>query len=370
MKKFLSISLMAVLLLSSCVEENVIERSDDHAIVFENTFVDKATRSDITTDNIDEFSVYGYKNSWLGILWENERVYKRETTNDATGQSYATPTSDLGSYPQQTGWTYDNLAYWEEGNSYYFHGIAPYEDKNDSQSWTFVPDKPNTNPGPVTGTISVNNSNFDLVYAYHQRDVEEGGLGSYVSEQPDPINFTFQHLFARVRIRIINELSNKYNTIYIMNLKTSQLVTEASAKVPFTNNVEWVLGDEKSSIACLSGNEVRYLYHSDYDGTLANENSFKGEYISEPFYVIPQSLVAVQNLFTFTAIQYYYLMGGKSKMIQANMADDFTFEAGKSYQFTVRLTDRNFFELFHLIQFDDIEVTDWEEDVEGDITYY
>mgnify|MGYP003413950926 CR=1 FL=1 len=77
MKKFLSISLMAVLLLSSCVEENVIERSDDHAIVFENTFVDKATRADITTENIDEFSVYGYKNGFLGTFWDNERVYKR-----------------------------------------------------------------------------------------------------------------------------------------------------------------------------------------------------------------------------------------------------------------------------------------------------
>lgn len=361
MKKFLTISLMAVLLLSSCVEENVIERSDDHAIVFENAFVDKATRADITNENIDEFSVYGYKNNRYGVLWDNERVYKRESTNDATGQSYAVPTNESGAHPLPTGWTYENLAYWEEGNTYYFHGIAPYNGNYDYLAWTFEADQSD----PSKGTISVDDTNFDLVYAYHQRAVEEGSLGMFQYNQPAPISFTFQHLFARVRIRIINELSNKNSRIHVSNLRTEPLITQASARVPFTETVQWTLGEVKGVDIFIEEGEEVIIYHKELG--INDENV--GEYITNEFYVIPQTLKQLDYLFHFRTQQYSCLEPGKTYEHGAMMADDFTFEAGKSYQFTVRLTDRNFFELFHLIQFDDIEVTDWVTGIEGGLWY-
>lgn len=362
MKKFLTISLMAVLLLSSCVEENVIERSDDHAIVFENTFVDKATRADITTENIDEFSVYGYKNNRYGILWSNERVYKRGSSNDAAGQSYAVPTDEGGAYPSPTGWTYDNLAYWEEGNTYYFHGIAPYNGNYVHKPWTFEADQSD----PSKGTISVDDTSFDLVYAYHEREVKEGSLGMYQYNQPAPISFTFQHLFARVRIRIVNELSNKNSRIHVSNLMTYPLITQASARVPFTETVQWTLGEGKGAVGFIEEGEEVIIYHKELG--INDENV--GEYITNEFYVIPQTIKELAYLFHFSAQQYSCLEPGKTNGIGALMADDFTFEAGKSYQFTVRLTDRNFYEVFHLIQFDDITVSDWEDWEESEIWYY
>lgn len=363
MKKFLSISFMAVLLLSSCVEENVIERSDDHAIVFENTFVDKATRSDITTENIDEFSVYGYINSFLGKIWENERVYK-------VGSDDPTTRSELGNYPPATGWTYEHLAYWEEDASYFFHAFAPYLSENEAKIWSFRAEEvypSQSNVAPVAGKLLFENDyKTDLLYAYHERNV--GKLGY---DKPEAIKLTFEHLLAKVRVKVVNELSNSFATIHLRGGLMNSLVSVASINLP--NPESWSYDDDPVNYRFID--KVKYIYHKEYEpsGELGAYEGV-GEYITEPFYVIPQKLKGLESstlpFIHLATTVYQYLVSSNSSEIHAFLQKDLDLEPGMSYQFTITLTDKNFYEPYYLIQFDDISVEEWEDVEEQVVDHY
>lgn len=358
MKKFLTISLMAVLLLSSCVEENVIERSDDHAIVFENTFVDKATRADITNENIDEFSVYGYINYYLGTIWENERVYKVGSDEPATK-------SELGNYPPATDWTYQHLAYWKENSSYFFHAFAPYLSENEAKIWSFRADNVfptgGSNVEPVTGKLFFENDyKTDLVYAYHEREVKELGY-----EKPEAIKLTFEHLLAKVRVKVVNALSNSFATIHFNSGVMADLVSVASTNLP--THETWSYDDDPVEYVFSKRN--KYIYHKEYvpSGELSDYEGV-GEYITEPFYVIPQSLHGLDTssmpFIRLSTSVYQQLVYSQGATINAFLSETLNLESGKSYQFTITLTDKHFYEPYYLIQFDDIEVEEWEEEEE------
>ena len=332
MKKFLSFSLMAVLLLSSCTKENVIERSDDHAIVFENTFVDKTTRSDITTDNISQFSVYGYINNAGGTIWENERVYKSQnTTSDET----TTAT-----------WQYDNLAYWQEGNSYYFHAFAPYQDEN--RSWDFVAEEEN---GAVTGTIVVNEIGDDLIYASNSRVIPEGGIGSNLA----PIKLSFSHLMTRFRFKIVNALSNENTSLSLSNVITKEFPACGEAKVPFTDEVSWTVSDEKTkSFVFATEDEEIVIEHRDaQDGNT-------GYYVTEPIYVFPHSVTDLSGLLNFNLAVYIGSECVYEEAVESKISREFTFEPGYSYLFITTINDNFVYDTNHIISFETPIIEEWD----------
>ena len=330
MKKFLTISLMAVLLLSSCTKENVIERSDDHAIVFENTFVDKATRADITNDNINQFSVYGYINNAGGTIWENERVYKvQNTTSNVT-----------------TKWEYKNLAYWQEGNSYYFHAFAPYQDEN--RSWDFVANDEN---GAVTGTIKVNEIGDDLIYAHNSRAIAEGEIGSNL----DPIKLSFSHLMTRFRFKIVNDLSNENSSLSLSNVRTKEFPAKGEAKVPFNGEVSWTVDDTQTkSFVFASANDEIVIEHRDV------QDGNTGYYVTEPIYVFPHQVRDLNGLFNFNLAVYFGSERVSIGEIASKIDMDFTFKPGYSYLFVTTIDDKFVYNTDHIISFDTPIVEEWD----------
>lgn len=344
MKKFLTISLMAVLLLSSCTKENVIERSDDHAIVFENTFVDKATRADITTDNIDEFSVYGYDAMSVGPFWLNERVYKID---------------------EKSSWTYQNLAYWQEESSYSIHAIAPYYNENEVSTWKFTPEEAGSRI--VNGNIAFTSDyDTDLVYANHYRS-----YGYYITGTPEPIQLTFKHLLSRVRIKIVNAMSNSLSRIHILDPAIGPFICDGNIDVSFDESVEpaWTLGNTSDVKTILKQGHRIYLQlenpHPEYAMDEKNRGEeggvFNGAYISEPVYVIPQTKQRYSTVFSAELGFYHVLACNGYLDLTCMLPEEFTFEPGMSYQFTITITDDTIFNPEYLIKFEDIKVEPWAE---------
>lgn len=328
MKKFLTISLMAVLLLSSCTKENVIERSDDHAIVFENAFVDKATRADITNKNINQFSVYGYINNAGGTIWENERVYKvQNTTSDVT-----------------TTWEYKNLAYWQEGNSYYFHAFAPYQDEN--RSWDFVANDEN---GAVTGTIKVNEIGDDLIYAHNSRAIAEGEIGSKL----DPISLSFSHLMTRFKFKIMNGLSNENSSLRLSNVRTKEFPAKGEAKVPFNGEVSWTVDDTQTkSFVFASGNDEIVIEDN-------NVTDVTGYYVTEPIYVFPHHATNLKDLLSFDLAVYIGSECVSIGEMTCSIDREFTFTPGHSYMFFIVVNDNNVYNTDHIISFETPKIEEW-----------
>lgn len=339
MKRFLSFALIVMGLLSSCQKEDVIEKNKNLAITFDNAFVDNVTRSEIGTENFNEFTVYGYKTYWGGTFWGGERVYL-----DKSGA-----------------WTYDNLAYWEEQSSYYFHAFAPYlQPTLANHWWTFTPDQ-NATGGPVTGKIEVSSVDGDLVYASYERDVEE------LDGTPEPIELTFKHLLSRVRIRIVNELSNKHARVHVNNFQTSPMICEGTATVPFDGEIVWKLGDALSAHAwALKDNEDPdiIIYHKD----LGINTETTGELVTNSFFVMPQTWEKNKYLFSFEMQYYLTQEPGKNVGVVASMNDDFEFKPGMSYQFTVSVKDSDFYDADNLIKFK-VEVEEWSEWADVDHGY-
>ena len=64
MKKFLFLGFVTTAMLASCTNDEMVEMNPQNAIGFE-MFVDKSTRAatDVTTDNLTAFEVYGWRGS-------------------------------------------------------------------------------------------------------------------------------------------------------------------------------------------------------------------------------------------------------------------------------------------------------------------
>lgn len=96
MKKSLWILGAAVIALTGCTNNEVVDIPQSRAINFSNAFVNKTTRADVTNADFKQFWVYGdYQN---GSLWVD--VFNNVKVSGASVGSGAV-------------WTPDETAYWQ-----------------------------------------------------------------------------------------------------------------------------------------------------------------------------------------------------------------------------------------------------------------
>ena len=96
MKKSLWIFGVAVIALTGCTNNEVVDIPQSRAINFSNTFVNNATRADVTNANFTQFWVYGgYQNgaSWVDVF-NNVKVSGASVGSSAV-------------------WTPEETAYWQ-----------------------------------------------------------------------------------------------------------------------------------------------------------------------------------------------------------------------------------------------------------------
>lgn len=206
MKK-LFISMLAVAAVVACSKEETIIEQAPEAIAFD-TFVENATRADITKDNLIEFSVYASieNTSGANLILTDEKVYKN---NNA--------------------WTYGNVQYWVPQAMYNFAAFAPYANRN----WTYTPTTANGRTTANNGTLAFNNqtaeANEDLIFASTMRDLTNTAK---LESQPDSVAFIFGHQLSKIAFKFNNAFQTENNIkLRVYNVNVAGLVAEATAPV-------------------------------------------------------------------------------------------------------------------------------------------
>ena len=184
MKKIL-VSVLAIAGLVACNNENVISEANNSQAITFGAFVENATRANdpsTTTNNIDEFSVWGYMNTDAGIVFNDELVSR-------SGSS----------------WVYTNLQYWLPGNHYYFAAFAG--DRNDVAG---LPENAAMGAEGL-GTITFHNveGTNDILYA--QTDI-------FADATATSINLQFAHLLSKVKFTFANGFANENTTVVVKDI--------------------------------------------------------------------------------------------------------------------------------------------------------
>jgi hypothetical protein len=201
MKRKLLIGFATIgLLLTACSQDEVV--SAVGAISFDGAHVDKHTRATantITTDNIKEIYVYGYRsnvtNSAAGAIFNNEKVSKGSDGN----------------------WTYANTQYWVKDQDYAFTAITP---SSTDAKWTYTPSDAKIDG---KGTLTFNNETVDGEYDLCS-DVQK--VTPNTANYSTPVPFTLKHRLARVIFRFKNSYENNTDKIEVSKLVLKDVLKE------------------------------------------------------------------------------------------------------------------------------------------------
>jgi hypothetical protein len=213
MKKLLLLLAVVIAVLTSCNDDQLIDidANSDNQILFSTTGM--STRAtNIDNDNIGSadgangFSVYGY-------------------TQDAT-DTYCI--FDDEHIKDKGGWCYDNTQYWQSGNTYHFHAIAPYCSSTDERNWSFQVNSTDKSKGAIhfvniktDGTAS---GEQDLVYSYQTATGKSTGNSK--------VDFTFQHLLSRVKFRFAGVSGNEnYGDIRVKDITITDAYSEGDIEI-------------------------------------------------------------------------------------------------------------------------------------------
>ena len=223
-KAFVAILSLAALV--SCSQDSVVKTSDSTAISFDNMFVENKTRAaadpSTTTANIDEFAVWGFRDTAGELVFSNERVYKNE----------------------DGAWTYDHLQYWMEGKDYFFGAVSPVNHKD-----VDVDTKDMSKDG--LGIISFKNEEGDVDLIYAEKVV-------YASEinpsAPEKVSLQFAHLLSRVKFSFKYNFPNELTTVAVKNIKINNSPAEGSINVTEARaNWSWNIPQNGSTLKVAFG---------------------------------------------------------------------------------------------------------------------
>jgi hypothetical protein len=227
MKKIF-VAVLAVAAMVACSTEQTIVAPQGEAIGFD-TFVENATRADITTDNLAEFGVYASieKGNSAGMILTNEKVYK-----NANGA-----------------WTYGNTQYWVPQANYEFTAFAPYTGGH----WAYAPDTTADN-GDVTFNNKAAAADQDFIFAAADMNLTNVEA---LTKSPGVVNFTFAHQLSKVAFKFNNDFDAVNNiTLRVYNVNVAGLVSEATTVVDEGATGVWTKTATSDTFARTFGTQV------------------------------------------------------------------------------------------------------------------
>ena len=320
MKK-LFVGVLAIASMVACMNEETVRVQDPAAIGFEANWVENATRADVavdpstTTESLTGFKVWGFMDSVDGKVFEGEEV-----------------TGSKGNF------TYNNIAYWLPGHTYYFAALAPI-----GGNWTLDTKAANNYGAGIVNFINADGTE-DLLYA---ANVEEApALG-----QSKTVNFTFSHLLSKVKFTFTNGFTNENMYIDVKNVRIVNAPKAGSINLAVENwwdNDDWTLTNDTVELA--------------FGDACAKTAMGKTQVAANERLTIPASS-AYEYEVKFEVALY---MGGVEayKGTKTSKVSGVALEMGKAYNFTATLNASNFTEegdeLMPIV-FDVVEVKDWVE---------
>lgn len=190
MKKLFVIALAAIGM-AACTQEELVSIKGGDAIVFDDAFLDNATRAaadpSITTANIDGFNVWAFMDDVNGTVFEAEEVTK---SGDA--------------------WTYAHTQYWAPSHNYYFAALAPI-----NGNWTLNTANASTLGAGIVNFINADGGE-DLIYAK-----QFVSTPADINAQPAAVKLQFQHLLSKVKFTFQNGFTNDNAKVVVKDIKMS-----------------------------------------------------------------------------------------------------------------------------------------------------
>ena len=213
MKK-LFVCALAVGMFTACSQEETLSTQAPMQISFDGAFVSNATRAaedpSITTATIDGFDVWAFMDETSGVVFDGE---------DVTGS-------------KEAGWTYKNTQYWAPSHTYYFAALAPMNSVNVGYS--------STNGG--AGNLGLGNISFknidgteDLIYAATTKTTP-----AEITSDPGKVSFEFKHLLSKVKFSFTNSFQNDNAFITVKNIK---MTAPSEAQINL-NQADWWSSNE------------------------------------------------------------------------------------------------------------------------------
>lgn len=181
MKKIL-ISILALVAVTACNKEEIVDANPGDAIAFGNAFVDNATKADYSSIDITSFNVYG-------------------TVNDVNIYN-ATPVTK-GTAGYGAAWNCDVKQYWIEGAAYKFAAVVDATSVN-----------VNTTTKMPESLVYDATSQKDMLYKYEERTGKQTGQNSIVA-------FTFTHLLSKAFFTVTNNIQDSKYTYSITDVKVT-----------------------------------------------------------------------------------------------------------------------------------------------------
>ena len=172
MKK-LFVMTLAVAALASCSKVETIEPGYKSAIGFGNAFIDNATKAELTTSNITNFSVWGTENG--APIFNGLEVRKGDDT-------------------QESAWGYTGTRYWHENSAYKFAAVAPHAYTGGTVALV--------NGLPTTASYTLVDGGID-----NQVDLlyDAAADVNVTTDLPTTaVAFTFEHMLAKVEFMFNN----------------------------------------------------------------------------------------------------------------------------------------------------------------------
>lgn len=326
-KAFVAILSLAALV--ACSQDSVVKTPESTAISFDNMFVENKTRAaadpSTTTANIEEFAVWGFRGDAQELVFNNERVYKAD---DA--------------------WTYDHLQYWMEGKDYFFGAVSPVNHEN-----VTVDTKDMSKDG--LGTISFTNTDgsVDLIYA------EKVVYASEINPSaPEKVKLQFAHLLSRVKFSFKYNFPNELTTVAVKNIKINNSPANGSIDVTEAR-ADWSWNIPQNGATMLV----------DF-GHVENGNEFAAMdtyYESDKYRLIIPTDETRNHDITFDVVVYNNHVEAQTYSISTTLKDK-AFVQGKSYNIVTEITPDNIVDGgLKPIEFDVIEVEDWDFDIDVDL---
>ena len=323
-KAFVAILSLAALV--ACSQDSVVKTPESTAISFDNMFVENKTRAaadpSTTTDNIEEFAVWGFRNTADELVFNNERVYKADGA-----------------------WTYDHLQYWMEGKDYFFGAVSPVNHEN-----VTVDTKDMSKDG--LGTISFTNTDgsVDLIYA------EKVVYASEINPSaPEKVKLQFAHLLSRVKFSFKYNFPNELTTVAVKNIKINNSPANGSIDVTEARaDWSWNIPQNGATLVVDFG-------HVENGSEFAAMDTY---YESDKYRLIIPTDETRNHDITFDIIVYNNHVEAQTYPISTTLKDK-AFVQGKSYNIVTEITPDNIVDGgLKPIEFEVIEVEEWDSDTD------
>ena len=274
---------VALMAIAGCTKTVHTPENGRHSIGFN---VQEPVKSAVTgAADIVSFEVWG----WYGSNTErNKNVFDGTQVNN-TG----------------SGWTYDNLQYWVPDMNYTFYAVYPFGVGECSEE----------------GTVTVENFNCSAAGSDAVDLMTAGAVGS--GNKPANVVFYFVHELSKLKFRF----ESSQTAVTITDIRFYGISATGSLEKTGVGDASWVMG------STVTADNTTYVT----EAALNAGNSYAAEPYGE-LLLPPHDALAEARL----SFSYYY--GSNSTQIKsvdiplaAGTGDITSWEAGKSYNYTVKI---------------------------------